>query len=97
MKSPDRQTISTLESLPNVGKAIAANLRLINICHPRDLIGKDPVKLHQQLCQITGKKIDPCVLDTFMSIVYFMEGGEARPWWSFTDERKSEAKKRAGI
>ncbi|MCP4579213.1 MAG: hypothetical protein GY846_23310 [Deltaproteobacteria bacterium] len=24
------------------------------------------------------------------SIIYFMEGGEPLPWWSFTDERKKK-------
>jgi hypothetical protein len=36
---------------------------------------------------------DPCVLDVFMSIVHFMDGGEALPWWSFTEERKRSYRK----
>jgi len=23
-----------------------------------------------------------------MSVIYFMEGGEPLPWWSFTEERR---------
>jgi hypothetical protein len=31
MKNPDRKTVSRLEELPNIGKAMAADLRLIGI------------------------------------------------------------------
>ncbi|PIE02730.1 MAG: mitomycin resistance protein [Acidobacteria bacterium] len=88
MKKMDRETITKLESLPNVGKAIAAKLRLIDIDHPKKLIGKDPIELYDQLCKLTKKRHDPCIIDTFMSVVHFMENGEALPWWTFTDERK---------
>lgn len=88
MKNPDRETVSELTELPNIGKAMAADLRLIGIDHPKKLIGKDPFTLHEALCRLTGKKQDPCVIDVFMAAIRFMEGGDALPWWSFTDERK---------
>ncbi len=89
MKSPDRKAISRLEDLPNVGSAIADRLRLIDIDHPKKLIGKDPLALYDQLCAVTKKRHDPCIIDTFISIVHFMESGEALPWWAFTAERKN--------
>lgn len=88
-KSPNRETVSRLEALPNVGKAIAADFRRIGIDHPKKLIGKDPVELYNKLCTISGKKQDSCVLDVFMSVVHFMNGGDPLPWWSFTKKRKS--------
>lgn len=88
VKNLDRETISQLEELPNVGKAIAYRLRLIGINHPKELTGKDPFKLYYELCTTTGERHDPCVIDTFLSIVHFMESGEPLPWWAFTDERK---------
>jgi len=88
MKNPDRKTVSRLEDLPNIGKAIAMNLRLIGIDHPEKLIGKNPFKLYEALCLKTGKRQDPCVLDVYMAVVSFMEGGDPLPWWSFTEERK---------
>jgi hypothetical protein len=33
------------------------------------------------------------VIDVFMSVIDFMEGGGARPWWSFTEERKKQVGK----
>ncbi|NOR51113.1 MAG: mitomycin resistance protein [Gammaproteobacteria bacterium] len=88
MKNPNREKVSNLEELPNVGKAIAGDLHLIGIDHPRELIGKEPFQLYEKLCDITGQRHDPCVIDVFMSVVHFMEGGEPLPWWSFTAERK---------
>ncbi len=77
-----------LEQLPNVGPSIAADLRLIGIAEPAQLAGRDPLALYQALAQATGKRQDPCVLDTFMAAVDFMQGGAAQPWWAFTAERK---------
>lgn len=88
MKNPDRASVTKLDALPNVGKAMTTTLLLVGINHPKDLIGKDPVKLYEQLCSITGKRADPCVLDIFISIIHFMEGGDAQPWWFFSKERK---------
>ncbi len=90
MKNPDRETVSRLDALPNVGKAIAADLQRIGIKHPKNLIGKEPLELYKSLCDVTGRRQDPCVVDVFMSIVAFMEGGDPLPWWAFTDERKSK-------
>ncbi len=93
MKNPDRKTVSELEKLPNIGKAIAKDLRFIGIDHPDKLIGKDPFALYEALCARTGKRHDPCVIDVFMSVVCFMEGGDSLPWWSFTEERKKHIAK----
>ena len=88
MKTPNRKTVSELEDLPNIGKAMAKDLQLLGIYHPKQLIGIDAYQLHSELCRITGAKHDPCVIDVFLSIVHFMEGGDALPWWNFTDQRK---------
>ena len=77
-----------LEQLPNIGMAMAEDLRLLGIEHPQQLIGQDPLQLWQALGHKTGQRHDPCVLDTFMAAVNFMEGGASLPWWSFTAERK---------
>jgi hypothetical protein len=88
MKNPNRKTVSDLEQLPNIGKAMAKQLRLLGINFPQQLIGRDAYQLHDKLCRLTGTKSDPCVIDVFLSVVHFMEGGEALPWWNFTEERK---------
>jgi hypothetical protein len=90
MKSPNRETVSKLEELPNVGKATADDFRLLGIDYPKQLIGKDPFELYNQLCTITKTRQDPCVIDVFISAIHFMETGEALAWWRFTQYRKDQ-------
>ncbi len=83
-----RARLASLTDLPNIGASLAEDLRMIGVERPEQLIGRNPVELYQQLCQVTGLRQDPCVLDTFMSITSFMNGEPARPWWEFTEQRK---------
>lgn len=84
----NRNKLSQLTDLPNIGKACSADLRLLGILEPQQLIGKDPYQLFEDLCHKTGSNIDPCMLDTFISITRFMDGDAPQPWWSYTAERK---------
>jgi len=79
-----------LEQLPNIGPAAAADLRLLGIHHPAELRMQDALTLYQSLCRQTGQRHDPCVLDTFMAAVDFMQGAPAKPWWDYTAQRKRE-------
>ena len=92
MKSPKAAIAAdceALEQLPNIGPALAADLRLIGIHHPRDLRDKDALALYQRLCAATGQRQDPCVLDTFMAATDFMRGAAPAPWWKYTPQRKA--------
>ena len=80
--------VATLEDIPNVGPAVAADLRRLGITAPADLLGRDPYALYEDLCQKTGQRHDPCLLDTFIAAVRFMAGGPKKPWWAYTAERK---------
>ena len=79
----------SLERIPNIGPALAADLRLLGIKQPQELRGCDAFTLYQQLCKATGQRHDPCVLDTFMAAVDFMQGAPATPWWHYTTQRKA--------
>ncbi len=96
MKAPDRKTVSQLEELPNIGKAISKDLRLIGVDHPQELIGKNAFQLYNLLCSKKGRRIDYCVIDVFMSAIHYMEGSEPQPWWAFTEERKQILNKKGG-
>ncbi len=78
-----------LEQLPNIGPAMAADLRALGIHHPRELAQRDAFGLYQALCAHSGKRQDPCVLDTFMAATDFMRGAPAAPWWVYTPRRKA--------
>ena len=84
----DRSTLTELEQIPNVGPTIAADLRLLGVVRPEDLVGRDPYAMFDELCRLTGQRHDPCLLDTFIAAVRFMGGEEAKPWWAYTAERK---------
>jgi hypothetical protein len=80
--------LERLEEIPNVGPSIANDLRQLGIESPYDLPGRDPYAMYDDLCRITGERHDPCLLDTFIAAVRFMEGAEPQPWWKYTPERK---------
>ena len=83
-----RDQIRDLTDLPNIGPAMARDLRLLGFEHPGQLAGQDPQALYDRLCALTGVRQDPCVLDVFVSVTRFMDGEEARAWWHYTPERK---------
>lgn len=74
MQTVNRDEITDLEDIPNVGPAIAANLRLIGVQSPEDLLGKDPYTMYDDLCDTTGVRHDLCVIDVFTAAVRFMAG-----------------------
>ncbi len=87
-RDSNRDAFTLLEQLPNIGYALADDLRLLGIQSPKDLLGRDPVTMYEELAKVTGQPQDPCVLDTFIAIVQFMTGEPATPWWKYTAERK---------
>jgi Pathogenicity locus len=89
LKARSAAECERLEQLPNIGPSLAADLRLVGIQQPGDLVAADAWLLYGQLCSVTGKRQDPCVLDTFLAAVDFMQGGPAKPWWAFTAARKA--------
>ena len=89
MKAKKASEVKSLEQIPNVGKAVAEDLRVIGITKPAQLKDRDGIALYRKLNQVTGARHDPCMADTFMAVVDFMNGGKAKPWWKFTGKRKA--------
>lgn len=88
MKAKTAQQAQHLEQIPNVGRSIANDLRILGIEEPQQLIGQDPYALYQRMTEITGLRHDPCLCDCFISAIRFMEGAPPYPWWHYTAERK---------
>lgn len=78
-----------LEQIPNIGTAMANDLRRIGIREPRDLVGCDALELYRCVCEDRGARMDPCVLDTLMAATDFMRGAGPAPWWQYTVARKA--------
>jgi hypothetical protein len=80
-----------LRALPNIGPAIARKLQQLGVERPDDLRGRDPERLFQRLCELDGRRHDPCLLDTFVAAVDRVNGAPPRPWWYYSRLRKSQA------
>jgi hypothetical protein len=80
-----------LRQLPNVGPAVARMLIRLGVERADDLRGQDPERLFQRLCDLDGKRHDPCLLDTFVAVVDHANGAPARPWWYYSRRRKGQA------
>jgi hypothetical protein len=89
----ERDRVRVLTDLPNIGKAMEKDLLAIGINQPSQLAGKSAYDMYKELCNKTGNKHDPCVIDVFLSITHFMEGDSPKPWWKYTEERKKYTKK----
>jgi hypothetical protein len=80
-----------LEVLPGVGPSIAADLRGLGVKSLRDLARRDPERLYQRLCDVTGQRQDPCVLYTFRCAVYAARSRSPDPallkWWAWKNRR----------
>ena len=74
-----KREVVRLEDIPNVGPSIAADLRQLGIASPDELRVSDPYALYDALCRITGRQHDPCLLDTFIAAVRFMQGESKKP------------------
>jgi hypothetical protein len=80
-----------LRALPNIGPAIAKKLIRLGIEEPDDLRGQDPNQLFSRLIDLDGRRLDLCLLDTFVAAVDHANGAPARPWWFYSRERKARA------
>jgi len=78
--------LKNLTDLPNIGKAIAADLISIGIRAPNDLVGKDPLTVFKDLTVTMGHRHDPCVYYTLLSVEHYLKTEERLPWWNFTVE-----------
>lgn len=90
MKARCAAECERLEQLPNIGPAMAGDLRQLGIHTPQGLVGQDPLVLYRRLEAATGRRQDPCVLDVFIAACEFMGGGVPRPWWAYTARRKAQ-------
>ena len=76
-----------LQTIPGIGRAMAADLRSLGYARMADLKGEDPQKMYDRLCKKTRTRQDPCVLYTFRCAVYFASVKKHDPellkWWNW--------------
>lgn len=88
VKATRAKDVRTFQNIPNVGPRIERDFLTLGFTDPQELKGRDPYILYKDLCQKTKTKHDPCVLDTFIAVVDFMNGAQAKPWYEYTTYRK---------
>lgn len=88
MKPTKTEQAARLEDIPNIGKAIAADLRTIGIQQPQQLIMHEALALYLKLAVQMGKRHDPCVLYTLLAARHYLLSGEKLSWWKFTESGK---------
>jgi hypothetical protein len=90
MKARTCKEVQRFQDIPNVGPAMARDFKALGIERPQDLQKKDPYALYIQMSRLSGKRVDPCVLDTYIAVVDFMQGAPARRWYHYTKDRKKQ-------
>jgi hypothetical protein len=88
MKAKTAREVGKFQDIPNVGAAITRDFLLLGIQKPSDLKQCDAFSLYKKMCRVSGVRQDPCVLDTYMAVIDFMNGAPLRPWWFYTKARK---------
>ena len=88
MKRVPHHPVKRLEDLPYIGTHIAADLRKAGIGMPDELRDQRPFDVYTQLQAVMGRRHDPCVLYTLLSVEHFFINGEVVPWWDFTESGK---------
>ncbi|WP_243313604.1 helix-hairpin-helix domain-containing protein [Fundidesulfovibrio agrisoli] len=85
----DKHTEKLLRTIPGIGPAMARDLYSLGVRAPEDLAGRDPQQLYDQLREMSGGKLDRCVLYVFREAVYYAstppEGRdpEKLKWWNW--------------
>jgi hypothetical protein len=78
-----------LQTIPGVGKTIAADLRALGITEVQQLAGQDPQSLYDRLCVLQKAQVDRCMLYVFRCAVYFASNVKHDPellkWWNWKD------------
>src|ERR1700683_2699452 len=90
-----------LQDLISVGPAMLRDFELLKVRSATHLARQDPRKMYENLCRITGRRIDVCCLDTFQAAVAQARDpllpAEKCQWWDWgrSAEGRKTTKKRA--
>ena len=82
-------SLRDLQRAPGVGPATAADLYELGLRSLDDAANADPEDLYERLCELTGTRVDRCVLYVFRCARYFASNAEHDPellkWWDWKD------------
>ncbi len=83
-----------LEDLTSVGPAMVRDFKLLGIRTVGQLARRNPEKLYEKLCEVTGQAQDICCLDVFRAAVAQARNPqlpvEQCQWWYWSRMRKMQ-------
>jgi hypothetical protein len=81
-----------LEDLVSIGPAMLRDFKMLGIRDVAHLARQEPQEMYDRMCELTGQRQDPCVLDTFNAAVAQARDPHLPPgqrqWWFWSRERK---------
>lgn len=84
-----------LGQLVSIGPAMLRDFEMLGIHNVAQLARRNPQRMYQDLCRLTGTRQDPCVLDTFSAAVAQARDPLLPPeqcqWWYWSRRRKNES------
>ncbi len=87
-----------LGDLVSVGPAILQDFEILGVRTVEELARRNPERLYEQLCAVTGQRHDICCLDVFRAAVAQARNpnlpAEKRNWWYWSRVRKAGEKTR---
>ncbi len=89
---PAKVTGRELRDLVSIGPAMLRDFERLGVHSVAQLARREPKEMYEQLCELTGQRQDPCVLDTFSAAVAQARDPDLPPaqrqWWYWSRERK---------
>ena len=87
-----------LADLDGIGPAMLGDLDRLGVRTVAALARREPRALYDRLCDLTGQRQDPCVLDTFACAVAQARDARLpaarRRWWWWSRKRLAERARR---
>jgi pathogenicity locus Cdd1 protein len=94
MTMPRRRILRRqIEDLVSVGPAIVRDFEMLGVRSVAQLARRNPERLYERLCELTGQAQDVCVLDVFRAAVAQARNPrlpiEQAQWWHWSRWRKA--------
>ncbi|MFZ0806837.1 MAG: helix-hairpin-helix domain-containing protein [Candidatus Sulfotelmatobacter sp.] len=87
-----------IEDLVSVGPAMVRDFRMLRICSVAQLARRNPERLYEKLCEVTGQAQDICCLDVFRAAVAQARNPrlprQQAQWWYWSRQRKARDARR---
>ena len=97
MEFPREDILKEFRNIPGVGKEIAKDLWKMGYRSTAELKNEDPEEMYKNLCELEGKRVDPCMQYVFRCAVYYCQNAEHDPhllkWWNWKNLKLSDLDK----